>query len=274
MATLIIVVVFLFALSHSQGIPQNCTLSQSGWLHFFATTLDEEPVPPITLCDVDLPRLMRVDVARLIQPWNSLWVSVGQVYLTALLNAWSVTATCNLSANGVSQALLLMGDSLTQSCGNLSAWTLEPVLNQANSLLMRLNEGQLDQCVQCVVDDDDDTTNNNNNTNGNQSSVLPFYYYQEPDIVTLRLMESNTTLTYSLLKGRWNTTLGLSLLCVAQFLCIIILLIMVILLYNPNKRYLPCRPRSYETVKNETELDGLSREHFDLNVINELQNIQ
>ncbi len=171
-------VLVLFTVVYTQDVvPQNCTLSQSQWNQFFSATLLEDPVPPVTLCGVTLPTLMRVDAARLLQPQNALWLAASHTYATAVLNAWTASAVCDLNALDVNRAILLLGDSLTRTCDKPHCVDTGAVAGKlAHALLLRFNEGSSAR-VHCVSGP---ATQRATAPVPAASPLEPFYYYQEP----------------------------------------------------------------------------------------------
>ncbi len=236
--------------------PLNCTLTQTGWRRGTWINL---PLMPL-LCGLDPMQLLYVDAARLYQPQNALWVAAAHQHCAASLNVWSVASHCNTS--DVTHAMLLLGDSLERVCDSVDQWTLEPSLNNALQLLMQFNQGFVEGCDACLNDSGD---GGNSTTTSNTTTTGPaFYYYQAPDVVTLRLLDSNQTLTYSLLKGQYNTTLALTLFSLASILVIVILTLAVVILNNRNRRYILQRTQhagDSEIEMREEDLSHLDREN-------------
>lgn len=236
---------FLIMVHWTMSQPLNCTQSQTNWR---LGTWSDLPLGTL-LCGRDPMELIQINVARLSQPQNALWVAAAHHYSTGQLNLWSVQNLTLCNTSEVTKAMLLLGDSLEWYCNNLSQWTLEPVLFNALQQLFYFNQGLLEGCEAC------DTSNTTD------SNELAFYYYQNPDIVTLRLLDSNTTLTYSLLKGQYNTMLALILFSLGAILAIVVLLLAVVVLKNKNRHYQILADQQQDEIRLDSSLDYHTEEY-------------
>ena len=224
----VLIVSLVLSLAVEAQQPPNCTLTQTGWRESdVAQAGDLELV--CQLCGLGSEALLQSDVARQLQPQNTLWLLASHQYCAATLNVWAtspIASQCDTQASGIGTAVLLLGDSLQYACANMSQWALLPALNDALNLLLLFNQGQQEGCEACMPGQVNGTDN-----------VTTFYYYQSPDTITLRLHSDNTTLSYSLVKGRSDTTLALSLVLLGAIILIVLLLLLCVILNNRNRAY-------------------------------------
>lgn len=225
---MLVILILGLALAASTQAPPNCTLTQTGWRQSdMAQSGDLELV--CQLCGLGSEALLQSDVARQLQPQNTLWLLAAHQYCAATLNLWATAplgAQCDTRTSGIGTAVMLLGDSLQYVCANMSQWTLIPALNDALGLLLLFNQGQQVGCETCV----------SGQVNGSDN-VTTFYYYQSPDTITLRMHADNTTLSYSLTKGRSGATLALSLVLLGATVLVVLLLLLLVILNNRNRAY-------------------------------------
>ncbi len=188
---------------------QHCVRTQHDWAA-------RPTAATMGFCNASCLALLQSDAARQLQPQNALWVAAAHQHCAAALNAASV------DVKGLGAALLLVGDSLTRACLNLSHWTLTPSLAAPMALLYAFNQGALSDAPPCL-------------TQANEASEV-LYFYQAPDLLTWRLRD-NTTVQYSVMKGYYNTQLFLCLLSVVALLGCVALGLWVIMLRNTNRMY-------------------------------------
>lgn len=234
-------VLLLCALMAALSAVNNCTLTQTGWRLSPALLL--ESGASCSLCGLGAEDLLTVDVARLREPQNAEWVLGAHQYCAGVLNMAAVGADCDTNSTGIAAAVARLGDSLQYVCGNVSQWSL---LAQADAYQTALlfNQGQYFGCAACPP------ANASNVTTDGPS----FYYYQDPDIVTLRLLDNNTTLSYSLYRGRYNTILALTVYLLVSLVVIVALLLAIVVLNNRNRLYELGRPARWDEV-NTSHLD-------------------
>jgi hypothetical protein len=223
--------------------PGPCTYTTWGW----AQRATGQATASNTLCGSAWVLLLKSDAARLVVPENQLWLLAAQQYITASLNLQAIATTVNDTT--IQEGLLVMGDSLTRVCGNVSQWSLQGgsppgQLQDLLSLLLSFNHGQLG--VPACSDEFVDVVPN----------MATFYYYNGDDVIAIRDPVTNQTQRNSLVSGLYNTQYGLYALGAVPVLLAAALACKLALHMDWRHKYtVNQRPASLSTVGGDDEPD-------------------
>lgn len=186
-----------------------CVRTQSEWLQSHsanATTMG--------FCQTSCAQLLGTDTARQ-RPEHAGWLAAVHQHCAGALNAMRV------DVKGLSQALLLLGDSLQNACPNLTLWRVTPSLAPPLALLYALNQGALVGAPSC----------------GTASPVgETLYFYQPPDLLTWRQLD-NSTQAYSVMRGYYTLQLFLCVVATVASLGCVALGVWIMMLRRRDRIY-------------------------------------
>jgi hypothetical protein len=215
----------------SLALADYCTYTTYGW----SQRVCSQNLTSVT-CGVGWCPLLRVDVASMLLPQNQAWLLAFHQYAAASLNrARDTYMETILSNSGIDEALLLLGSSLEQACGNVSLWVLTPVLSPALDLLFQFNHGTIPRGANATplsmaCGDEFSPAN---------TSLMAdtFYYVNAPDIIALRDAATNLTISISTLKQVYSTQLFLTIFNIMEGVAIGLLLLKLIIMRSDKRLY-------------------------------------
>lgn len=195
--------------SQQQQNATTCVRTQTEWLQSHSVNAST-----LGFCQTSCAKLLGTDTAHQ-RPEHAGWLAAVHQHCAGALNAMHV------DVKGLSQALLLLGDSLQNACPNLTLWRVTPSLAPPLALLYALNQGALVGAPSCATATPTGET---------------LYFYQPPDLLTWRQLD-NSTQAYSVMRGYYTLQLFLCVVATVGLLGCVALGVWIMMLRRRDRIY-------------------------------------